>query len=97
MVHILVAATAGAEYMGGGSLKSALGRKADIVAGALTRVVLALDAAKVGGWVGGCSRVLGLVGICVRWPGLLVLPWYAHRQASAFMFSGPGCSQGYQG
>lgn len=35
-----------AEYMGGGSLKSALGRKADIVAGALTRVVLALDAAK---------------------------------------------------
>lgn len=36
-----------AEYMGGGSLKSALLRKADIVAGALTRVVLALDAAKV--------------------------------------------------
>lgn len=35
-----------AEYMAGGSLKSALGRKADIVAGALTRVVLALDAAK---------------------------------------------------
>ncbi|PRW58530.1 alternative oxidase [Chlorella sorokiniana] len=34
------------EYMAGGSLKSALGRKADIVAGALTRVVLALDAAK---------------------------------------------------
>lgn len=32
--------------MAGGSLKSALGRKADIVAGALTRVVLALDAAK---------------------------------------------------
>lgn len=34
------------EYMAGGSLKSALTRKADIVAGALTRVVLALDAAK---------------------------------------------------
>ena len=38
--------------MAGGSLRSALARKADIVAGALTRVVLALDAAKVGGWVG---------------------------------------------
>lgn len=38
-----------AEYMAGGSLKSALSRKADIVAGALTRVVLALDAAKVCG------------------------------------------------
>lgn len=37
-----------AEFMAGGSLKSALSRRADIVAGALTRVVLALDAAKVG-------------------------------------------------
>lgn len=36
------------EYMGGGSLKSAISRRADIVAGVLTRVVLALDAAKVG-------------------------------------------------
>ncbi|EFN59213.1 hypothetical protein CHLNCDRAFT_12394, partial [Chlorella variabilis] len=35
-----------AEYMAGGSLKSALARRADIVAGPLTRVVLALDAAK---------------------------------------------------
>lgn len=34
------------EYMAGGSLKGALARKADIVAGALTRLVLALDAAK---------------------------------------------------
>ena len=34
------------EYMAGGSLKSALQRRADIVAGPLTRVVLALDAAK---------------------------------------------------
>ncbi len=34
------------EYMAGGSLKVALARKADIVAGPLTRVVLALDAAK---------------------------------------------------
>jgi hypothetical protein len=41
-----------AEFMAGGSLRSALARKADIVAGALTRVVLALDAAKVG-W--GCG------------------------------------------
>ena len=32
--------------MAGGSLKSALARKADIVAGPLTRVVLALDTAK---------------------------------------------------
>lgn len=35
--------------MAGGSLKSALARRADIVAGPLTRVVLALDAAKVRG------------------------------------------------
>jgi serine/threonine protein kinase len=34
------------EYMAGGSLKSALARRADIVAGPLTRLVLALDAAK---------------------------------------------------
>ncbi|KAI3433344.1 hypothetical protein D9Q98_003162 [Chlorella vulgaris] len=34
------------EYMAGGSLKMALARRADIVAGPLTRVVLALDAAK---------------------------------------------------
>jgi len=34
------------EYMAGGSLKSALNRRSDIVAGAVTRVVLALDAAK---------------------------------------------------
>jgi serine/threonine protein kinase len=34
------------EYMAGGSLKVALARKADIVAGPLTRIVLALDAAK---------------------------------------------------
>jgi serine/threonine protein kinase len=34
------------EYMAGGSLKTALARKADIVAGPLTRIVLALDAAK---------------------------------------------------
>jgi len=34
------------EYMAGGSLKAALARKADIVAGPLTRIVLALDAAK---------------------------------------------------
>ena len=34
------------EYMAGGSLKSALARKSDIVAGPLTRLVLALDAAK---------------------------------------------------
>lgn len=34
------------EYMAGGSLKAALARRADIVAGPLTRLVLALDAAK---------------------------------------------------
>lgn len=36
------------EYMGQGSLKGALGRKADIVQGPLIRVLIALDAAKVG-------------------------------------------------
>jgi serine/threonine protein kinase len=34
------------EYMAGGSLKVALQRKSDIVAGPLTRIILALDAAK---------------------------------------------------
>ena len=36
------------EYMGQGSLKGALARKADIVQGALIRVLIAMDAAKVG-------------------------------------------------
>lgn len=36
------------EYMGQGSLKGALYRKADIVQGALIRVLIAMDAAKVG-------------------------------------------------
>lgn len=35
------------EYMGQGSLKGALARKADIVQGALIRVLIAMDAAKV--------------------------------------------------
>lgn len=35
------------EYMGQGSLKGALARKADIVQGALIRVMIAMDAAKV--------------------------------------------------
>lgn len=36
------------EYMGQGSLKGALARKADIVQGPLIRVLIAMDAAKVG-------------------------------------------------
>ena len=36
------------EYMAQGSLKGALSRKAEIVQGALIRVIIALDAAKVG-------------------------------------------------
>ena len=35
------------EYMGQGSLKGALARKAEIVQGALIRVLIAMDAAKV--------------------------------------------------
>ena len=35
------------EYMSQGSLKGALQRKADIVQGALIRVLIAMDAAKV--------------------------------------------------
>lgn len=35
------------EYMGQGSLKGALARKADIVQGPLIRVLIAMDAAKV--------------------------------------------------
>lgn len=35
------------EYMGQGSLKGALARKADIVQGSLIRVLIAMDAAKV--------------------------------------------------
>jgi hypothetical protein len=59
--------------MGGGSLKSALGRKADIVAGALTRVVLALDAAKVrqllyaAGWLGMQANTLPAGLLAVHW------------------------------
>ena len=37
------------EYMGQGSLKGALARKADIVQGPLIRVLIAMDAAKVFG------------------------------------------------
>ena len=36
------------EYMAQGSLKGALSRKAEIVQGALIRIIIALDAAKVG-------------------------------------------------
>lgn len=36
------------EYMGQGSLKGAIARKADIVQGPLIRVLIAMDAAKVG-------------------------------------------------
>ena len=39
------------EYMGQGSLKGALARKADIVQGALIRVLIAMDAAKVRCWL----------------------------------------------
>ena len=38
------------EYMGQGSLKGALARKADIVQGPLIRVLIAMDAAKVCYW-----------------------------------------------
>ena len=46
------------EYMAQGSLKGALSRKAEIVQGALIRVIIALDAAKVG------ARLPGLHWCC---------------------------------
>jgi hypothetical protein len=55
--------------MAGGSLKSALARRADIVAGPLTRVVLALDAAK------GMEYLHSKVGVVCGWWGGGVVGW----------------------
>ena len=58
------------EYMAQGSLKGALSRKAEIVQGALIRVIIALDAAKVGASLSAlqwrCSMPGCGVGACWR-------------------------------
>jgi hypothetical protein len=51
------------EFMAGGSLRGALGRATDMVSGALTRVMIALDAAKVGR--GGCAGTFAPVLECL--------------------------------
>lgn len=91
--NLLQSAAQPAEYMAGGSLKSALGRKADIVAGALTRAVLALDAAKGLEYLHSKVRRGGQHGVCIDCAEICsCLLWHDLRHVlCSFSRSRPNC------